>query len=82
MSGSAQRNAQNPILIAFGKRIVELRAEKGMTQEDLAGKTEFDRTYISGIENAKRNVTLTAVFKLADALGIEAKQLLDISVEK
>ncbi|MBU2987071.1 helix-turn-helix transcriptional regulator [Saccharophagus degradans] len=68
-----------PALIPFGKHVVELRKKKGLSQEDLAGLCQLDRTYISGIENGKRNISLTNVFKLANALGIKPKVLLDYS---
>lgn len=79
-TAAAKKNSTNPVLIAFGKRVVELRKQAGMTQEDLAGLSGFDRTYISGVENAKRNVSLTALFKLAGALGAEPQQLVDLIV--
>ncbi len=48
-----------------------------MSQEDLAGICQLDRTYISGIENGKRNVSLTNIFKIAQALGVKPKVLFD-----
>lgn len=69
----------NPLLIPFGRHIAELRKKKSppLSQEDLSELCELDRTYISGIENGKRNVSLTNVFKLAKALEVNPKELLD-----
>ena len=39
----------------IGKRIKEIRSEKGISQEKLALKAELDRTYVAGVENGKRN---------------------------
>jgi transcriptional regulator with XRE-family HTH domain len=66
-------------LIPFGKNIVRLRKESTppLSQEDLAGLCELDRTYISGIENGKRNIPLTTLFKLAKAFNLKPKELLD-----
>jgi DNA-binding Xre family transcriptional regulator len=69
----------NPVLVPFGKHIVALRKrmDPPLSQEDLSGLCELDRTYISGIENGKRNVSLSNLFRLAQALGVEPKELLD-----
>jgi len=56
----------------------ELRSEKGISQEELAALTELDRTYISGIERGKRNLSLKNILKIASALNVTASQLLDI----
>lgn len=69
----------NPVLVPFGRHIAALRKQTDppLSQEDLSGLCELDRTYISGIENGKRNVSLTNIFRLARALGVEPKELLD-----
>jgi len=66
-------------LVAFGLNIVEQRKNHSppLSQEDLAGLCDLDRTYISGIENGKRNVGLANIFRLAKAFNIDAKQLFD-----
>ncbi len=52
----------------FGKRVKELRQLKGITQEELALKSQLHRTYISSIELGKRNISLLNIEKLAKAL--------------
>lgn len=54
----------------FGKRVRELRQEKGLSQEALALKAELDRTYMTGIENGKRNVSIQNIGKVIAALEI------------
>lgn len=68
-----------PVLIPFGRHIAELRKKLNppLSQEDLSELCDLDRTYISGVENGKRNVGLVNVFKLAKALQVEPKELLD-----
>ena len=61
-------------LIAYN--IVNMRKEKGLTQEELAFNAGIDRTYIGYIENSKHNVTLGMLVKIADALQIEVMDLL------
>lgn len=75
---SNQEKREIQCLYVFGKNLQRLRDEKGFSQEDLAGLAELDRTYISGIENGKRNIGLINLFKLAKALEIEPKDLLDM----
>jgi len=60
----------------FGGRVQQVRLEKGLTQEGLADLAGFDRTYISLIERGKRNPSLTALCRLAKALGVMPADLL------
>ena len=39
----------------IGRNIVRLRKERGMTQEDLCGLAQIDRSHLSEIENGKMN---------------------------
>ena len=52
----------------FGKNLKRLRLEKGVSQESLAMLADLDRTYIPSIEKGARNVSITVVEKLANAL--------------
>jgi transcriptional regulator with XRE-family HTH domain len=63
------------IKAAFGRRVRELRAEKGLSQEALALACDLDRTYIGGIERGERNVSLINIKKIADALGVPVREL-------
>ena len=65
-------------LTLFGMRVRELRLAKEISQEELAALTELDRTYISGIERGKRNLSLKNILKVAKALEIRPSELLDI----
>jgi transcriptional regulator with XRE-family HTH domain len=63
------------LLQDFGDRVRALRLELGVSQEKLALDCGLDRTYISGIERGKRNVSLVNIHRLADALGVSASDL-------
>jgi len=52
----------------IGKNIARLRKERGLTQEDLCGLAEIDRSYLSEIENGKMNVTIKSLVVIAKAL--------------
>ena len=59
----------------FGLRLKNLRQEKGITQEALALLCDLDRTYIGSVERGERNISLINIHKIAEALGIDAKEL-------
>ncbi|QDT54291.1 anaerobic benzoate catabolism transcriptional regulator [Caulifigura coniformis] len=60
----------------FGTVIRERREELRLTQEELAGQTGFDRTYISLIERGRRNLSLLNICKFAVALRTTPSALL------
>ena len=59
----------------FGQRVRELRKAKGLSQEAFAAECGLDRTYISGIERGRRNVSLRNIEVIAKTLGISISQL-------
>lgn len=64
----------------IGKKIRELREQKGFTQVDLAGKIQgvFDTTNVSRIESGRVSPTLYTLYKIAEALEVPLKDLMDI----
>ncbi|MGF1727368.1 helix-turn-helix domain-containing protein [Photobacterium nomapromontoriensis] len=68
------------ILKPFGNHIKSLRLECELSQEELAARCSLDRTYISGIERGRRNVSLVNIFRLATALNTPPSQLLNFEV--
>ena len=65
------------IRLLFGQRVRELRLAKGLSQENFAAECGLDRTYISGIERGKRNVSLQNILLLAQTLGVSISHLMD-----
>ena len=65
------------IKTAFGKKLRSLRTLKKLSQEKLAELAGLDRTYISGVELGKRNVSIVNICRLASALQIEIKIFFD-----
>lgn len=63
------------VKIRFGERLRELRIENGWSQETLANLADIDRTYIPGIENGKRNVSLVIIEKLSIVFNITIAEL-------
>ncbi len=69
-----QKRSEN--LARFGKRVAELRKQKGFgSQITFANKAKLDRTYIGGIERGERNPTFEILEKLAKTLGVKIEDL-------
>ena len=64
------------VLKNFGALIVQRRKTLGISQEELAFRSDLDRTYVSGLERGVRNPSLTAIVKVATGLGITTDKLL------
>jgi transcriptional regulator with XRE-family HTH domain len=60
----------NDIKTNVGNRIRELRKIKGVSQETLAGLADIDRTYMTSVENGKRNISIVNIEKIATALDV------------
>jgi transcriptional regulator with XRE-family HTH domain len=65
----------------FGRRLRELRLQRGYSQEKLADLARLHRNYIGMVERGERNITLLNIKKLARALGIEVSELLESNEE-
>jgi transcriptional regulator with XRE-family HTH domain len=76
------RPSKNPELIeALALEVKVRRDELGLSQEDLAGKMQMDRPYISMIEVARKQPTLSVLFRLAQGLDMTLASLME-RVEK
>ena len=60
----------------LGKNLRRLREARGWSQEAFADEAGIHRTYVSDIERAARNPTITVVEKLAVPLGVSVSELL------
>jgi len=57
-------------------QVKDIRRARHMSQRQLAGRMQVPRTYISKIENGKAIPTLGSLQRLADALGVDMRQLI------
>lgn len=58
------------IKLKVGQRIKELRKELDLSQEALALKSEVDRTYVTDVENGRRNVSIEILERIIKALEV------------
>ena len=58
------------IKLKVGQRIQELRKQLKLSQEALALKAEVDRTYVTDVENGRRNVSVEILERLIKALNV------------
>ena len=68
----------NKILINFGLRVKEIRKNRGLSQEELAHKSNLHRTYIGMIERGERNISLSNMAVFAKVFEINISELLDL----
>ena len=65
------------IRVVIGANVRRYREQAGLSQEELAFRSELHRTYVSGVERGIRNPTVAIVAKLASALNVPASKLLE-----
>lgn len=70
------------IIKVFGSNVRYYRQMIGLSQEAFAERCSMHRTYISAIECFRRSISLENIQRIAEALGVEAYQLLIESKEE
>lgn len=58
-----------------GKRIREIREQKGISQKDLSFAADLDRSYIASVESGQRNISIVNLEKIANALEVTLSEL-------
>lgn len=67
----------------LGINIRKIRQQKKMAQEDLSLESTVSRSHIAMIEAGKRDITISALFKISRALNSNMQQIFDFDdVEK
>ncbi|QBC33682.1 hypothetical protein DRB87_02025 [Pandoraea sp. XY-2] len=63
-------------LFRFGRHLAGLRKKYNWAQDKLALESGLARSYLSGVERGKRNISLRNICILADTLGLPPHELL------
>ena len=83
-TSSAEKVLATEEIKKIGQRIAFYRKQRSLTQRELAEKANVSKSYLSKIESSGTEVTfsLFLLYKLAEALGVEAYCLLKPVNEK
>lgn len=65
-----------PLLKILGKRVHDLRVEKGWSQEEFAHVCGLHRTYIGQVERGEKNISFDNLTKFSGALGATLSELM------
>jgi transcriptional regulator with XRE-family HTH domain len=63
--------------VVFGQRLRDLRAQQGVSQDDLARATDVHPTAIGRFERGAREPRLTTILRLARGLDVRPGELVD-----
>jgi ribosome-binding protein aMBF1 (putative translation factor) len=66
----------DPLSIAIGVRLREIREGKGLSQDELAARAGIHRTFVGRVERGETNITMKTLYKIASGLGILVPELL------
>lgn len=76
-------SVKNKALVKIlGEKIREFRIKKGFSQEELANEADIPLSQIGRIERGEINPTISSIYVIAQALGIDLKTLLDFKIKK
>ncbi|MBS2008000.1 MAG: helix-turn-helix transcriptional regulator [Cyanobacteria bacterium SZAS TMP-1] len=64
------------LYISLGKVILQRRKDLGLSQEQLAKRSNVDRAFLSAVERGKRQPSFGTVSKVASGLDIRYSQLI------
>jgi ribosome-binding protein aMBF1 (putative translation factor) len=65
-------------LRALGAAVRELRARRGLSQEQLGVRGRLHRNYVGGIERGELNITFRVLLKIARGLNVPLSELIEM----
>jgi transcriptional regulator with XRE-family HTH domain len=60
----------------LGEQLRQAREATGLTQEQVSFRAGVHRTYVSLLERGKKSPTIDVLFRLCDAIGVKASELI------
>lgn len=73
--------SREAFLISLGIHLRQVRESKNFSQQSLADISNLPKTTIGRIERAEISATISTLVKIADALEIEPKELLNFQIK-
>jgi transcriptional regulator with XRE-family HTH domain len=70
------RHAHDPALMSLGAAIRRARADRGLSQEELAHRSGIDRSYMSSIERGGQNPGIISIVRIARAMDMTVTELM------
>jgi transcriptional regulator with XRE-family HTH domain len=74
----AEPTESSELLVRLGRRINELRTQRGYTLHALCKRAELDFGHLQGIESGSRNASIFILSRIASALSVGLPVLLDL----
>ncbi|MBE0471625.1 MAG: helix-turn-helix transcriptional regulator [Methyloprofundus sp.] len=71
------KKPSSKIIAILSENILRLRTNIGLSQEELAFKSGLHRTYIGAVERGERNITISSLELIANALDVKLTTLLE-----
>ena len=65
----------------LAKRLKEIRSERGISQEELAYRSELTLSQIARIETVRINPTISTIFKIARTLEVPLRELFNFDLQ-
>lgn len=66
-------------LVSIGNIVKNLRINKGLSQDELSRRVDFERTYLSRVESGKQNMAVETLLKICDGLGVTIKEFFNFN---
>ncbi|PEG33686.1 XRE family transcriptional regulator [Mycolicibacterium agri] len=74
----AKKDSEDDVDLRVRRRLRELRAQRGLTLEDVARRARIDVSTLSRLESGKRRLALDHLPRLAEALSVSTDELLRV----
>jgi transcriptional regulator with XRE-family HTH domain len=70
-----KKTQQDPLCRQFGEHLAKVRRAQNYSQLKLSLESGLARSYIGDVERGLRNPTLVNIFRLADTLKVDVREL-------
>lgn len=79
MPTPSPKHAHAPVLVALGGAIRSLRKARGISQEELAHRSQVDRAYMSSIERGTQNPGVMTIIRIAGGMNISVAEIFTVA---